>query len=104
MKRLPYRLCDVFTDRALAGNALAVFTRAEGLDTDTMQQLARELNLSESAFVLPPGSALPGEPAAHARLRIFTPTQELPFGDLPALLGRMFVNIEEETKSQGGAA
>ena len=90
MKRLPYRLCDVFTDRALVGNALAVFTRAEGLDTETMQQLARELNLSESAFVLPPSS-----PVAHAGLRIFTPTQELPFAGHPTL-GTAFVLAEEQ--------
>ncbi|HEU4578300.1 MAG TPA: PhzF family phenazine biosynthesis protein [Polyangiaceae bacterium] len=90
MKRLPYRLCDVFTDRPLAGNALAVFTDAAGLDTDTMQQLARERNLSECAFVLPPRS-----PVAHAGLRIFTPTQELPFAGHPTL-GTAFVLAEEQ--------
>jgi trans-2,3-dihydro-3-hydroxyanthranilate isomerase len=94
MKRLPYRLCDVFTDRALAGNALAVFTNAEGLGTDLMQQLAREMNLSESAFVLPPSSPLGGEQPAHARLRIFTPTQELPFAGHPTL-GTAFVLADE---------
>lgn len=89
MKTLPYRLCDVFTDRALAGNALAVFTDAEGLDTDTMQQLAREMNLSESAFVF-----LPDTLVSYLRLRIFTPTQELPFAGHPTL-GTAFVLAEE---------
>jgi len=87
--KLPYRLCDVFTDRALAGNALAVFTRAEGLDTDTMQQLAREMNLSESAFVI-----LPDTLVSYIQLRIFTPTQELPFAGHPTL-GAAFVLAEE---------
>src|SRR4051812_11565553 len=95
MKRLPYRLCDVFTDRPLAGNALAVFTDAEGLDTPMMQQLAREMNLSESAFVLPPGSPPGGDHRAHARLRIFTPTQELPFAGHPTL-GTAFVLADEQ--------
>lgn len=85
MTALPYRVCDVFTDRPLAGNALAVFTHADDLDGATMQLLAREMNLSESAFVLrPPG------PEADAALRIFTPTQELPFAGHPTL-GTAFV-------------
>lgn len=87
--KLPYRLCDVFTDRALAGNALAVFTDAGGLDTDTMQRLAREMNLSESAFVI-----LPETLVSYIRLRIFTPTQELPFAGHPTL-GAAFVLAEE---------
>jgi len=80
MREIPYELCDVFTDRPLAGNALAVFTDAEELDGATMQALARETNLSESAFVLRPTNA-----AADARLRIFTPTMELPFAGHPTL-------------------
>jgi trans-2,3-dihydro-3-hydroxyanthranilate isomerase len=89
MKVLPYRLCDVFTDQPLAGNALAVFTRADALDAPEMQRLAREMNLSESAFVLPATEA-----GADARLRIFTPTQELPFAGHPTL-GTAFVLAEE---------
>src|SRR5882672_1440311 len=85
MRRLPYELCDVFTDRALAGNALAVFTDAAGLGDATMQALARETNLSESTFVLPPTT-----PEADARIRIFTPTMELPFAGHPTL-GTAFV-------------
>src|SRR4029077_1673631 len=85
MRDIPYALCDVFTDRPLAGNALAVFTDADGLDGATMQALARETNLSESAFVLRPTSAM-----ADAAVRIFTPTMELPFAGHPTL-GTAFV-------------
>ena len=88
MPSLPYRLCDVFTDRPLAGNALAVFTHADAIETATMQQLARELNLSECAFVL-----APTVPGAAARVRIFTPTMELPFAGHPTL-GTAFVLAE----------
>jgi len=85
MRDIPYELCDVFTDRPLAGNALAVFTDADDIDGATMQALARETNLSESAFVLRPTSA-----AADAAIRIFTPTMELPFAGHPTL-GTAFV-------------
>ena len=50
-------LCDVFAQRPLEGNALCVFTDARNLDDDRMQRLARETNLSETSFVLPPGTA-----------------------------------------------
>ena len=53
MRELPFELCDVFTDRPLAGNALAVFTDADDIDGATMQALARETNLSETAFLSP---------------------------------------------------
>jgi trans-2,3-dihydro-3-hydroxyanthranilate isomerase len=85
MRVLPYELCDVFTERPLAGNALAVFTDARDMSYLTMQSLAREMNLSETAFVLPPRSA-----EADARIRIFTPTMELPFAGHPTL-GSAFV-------------
>jgi trans-2,3-dihydro-3-hydroxyanthranilate isomerase len=85
MREIPYELCDVFTDRALAGNALAVFVEADDLDGATMQALASETNLSESAFVLRPTGA-----GADARIRIFTPTMELPFAGHPTL-GTAFV-------------
>jgi len=85
MREIPYELCDVFTDRPLAGNALAVFTDADALDGATMQALARETNLSETSFVLRPTSA-----AVDARIRIFTPTMELPFAGHPTL-GTAFV-------------
>src|SRR5215471_83117 len=85
MREIHYELCDVFTDRPLAGNALAVFTDANHLDGATMQALARETNLSESSFVLRPANA-----DADAGLRIFTPTMELPFAGHPTL-GTAFV-------------
>ncbi len=81
---LRYVLCDVFTDRPLAGNALAVFTDARRLSAGTMQELARELNLAECVFVLP------ATEGGHARIRIFTPTRELPFAGHPTL-GAAFV-------------
>jgi trans-2,3-dihydro-3-hydroxyanthranilate isomerase len=79
-----YVICDVFTDRPLAGNQLAVFTDARGLDAETMQALAHEINFSESTFVLPP------ESGGHVKVRIFTPLAEIPFGGHPTL-GTAFV-------------
>jgi trans-2,3-dihydro-3-hydroxyanthranilate isomerase len=77
---------DVFTDRAFCGNALAVFPEAEGLSDDEMMQIAREMNLSETVFVLKPDTETPnngGNDAALRRLRIFTPTREIPFAGHP---------------------
>jgi trans-2,3-dihydro-3-hydroxyanthranilate isomerase len=85
MPVLDYQVCDVFTDRPLAGNPLAVFTHADQLDAELMQALARELNLSECAFVLRSTRA-----DADARVRIFTPKMELPFAGHP-ILGAAFV-------------
>ncbi len=84
MRVLRYVLADVFTATPLAGNQLAVFTDASGLDERIMQALARELNLSETVFVVP------RESDGHARIRIFTPTAELPFAGHPTL-GTAFV-------------
>jgi trans-2,3-dihydro-3-hydroxyanthranilate isomerase len=84
MQTYRYVVVDVFTDRPLAGNQLAVFTDARGLDDETMQALAREMNFSESTFVLPP------EDGGHVRMRIFTPLAELPFAGHPTL-GTAFV-------------
>jgi trans-2,3-dihydro-3-hydroxyanthranilate isomerase len=81
---LRYVVVDVFTDRPLEGNQLAVFTDARELDGETMQRLARELNFSETVFVLP------AEGEGHARIRIFTPTIEVPFAGHPTL-GTAFV-------------
>jgi trans-2,3-dihydro-3-hydroxyanthranilate isomerase len=77
-----YRILNVFTadsDR-LSGNPLCVFEDGRSLSDETMQRLARQLNLSETTFVLPP--SLPG---ATARVRIFTPTFEMPFAGHPTL-------------------
>jgi trans-2,3-dihydro-3-hydroxyanthranilate isomerase len=84
VRTLRYVLVDVFTDTPLAGNQLAVFTDARSLEADEMQRLAREMNFSESVFVLP------AEGDGHARMRIFTPTAELPFAGHPTL-GTAFV-------------
>lgn len=77
---LRYQILDVFTDRAFGGNPLAVFPDGEGVDDALMQRIARELNLSETVFVLPPD-----DPRHHARLRIFTPAAELPFAGHPTV-------------------
>jgi trans-2,3-dihydro-3-hydroxyanthranilate isomerase len=79
---------DVFTDRALAGNSLAVFLDGRGLSTETMQALARETNLSETTFVLPADAET--EKARGVRVRIFTVQEELPFAGHPTL-GTAFV-------------
>jgi trans-2,3-dihydro-3-hydroxyanthranilate isomerase len=85
VRRFRYVVCDVFTDVPLAGNQLAVFTDARDLDELTMAALARELNLSETVFVLPPTAA-----DADVRIRVFTPAVELPFAGHPTL-GAAFV-------------
>jgi trans-2,3-dihydro-3-hydroxyanthranilate isomerase len=84
-RRFRYVVCDVFTDTPLEGNQLAVFTDARDLDPLTMQALAREMNISETVFVLPPQAG-----DADARIRIFTPRAELPFAGHPTL-GSAFV-------------
>ncbi len=75
-----YTQVDVFTDRPLLGNPLAVVLDAEGLDDAAMQAFARWTNLSETTFLLPPT-----DPAADYRVRIFTPGGELPFAGHPTL-------------------
>ena len=84
MRTFRYVVADVFTDTPLAGNPLAVFTDARSLGDDEMQRLARELNLSETVFVLP------SEAGGHARIRIFTPGIEMLFAGHPTL-GSAFV-------------
>ena len=74
-----YFICDVFTPRPFSGNQLAVLPEAEGLNEVQMQQIAREFNFSETAFVFPP------EQGQTRRVRIFTPTSELPFAGHPNL-------------------
>jgi trans-2,3-dihydro-3-hydroxyanthranilate isomerase len=78
--RRRFLTADVSTDQPFGGNPVAVLPDAEGLTTDQMQKLAREFNLSETVFVLPP------EDPAHARrLRIFVPTREIPFAGHPTI-------------------
>jgi trans-2,3-dihydro-3-hydroxyanthranilate isomerase len=88
-RRYRLRWVDVFTDRALAGNPLAVVLNADGLSTAQMQAIARETNLSETTFVLPPEK---GEHAA--KVRIFTPPVELPFAGHPTV-GTGWVLLDE---------
>jgi trans-2,3-dihydro-3-hydroxyanthranilate isomerase len=71
---------DVFTNQRFAGNPLAVVLEAEGLEAAAMQAIAREFNLSETVFVLPPARR-----AHRARLRIFTPAIEIPFAGHPTI-------------------
>ena len=79
---------DVFTDRALTGNSLAVFLDGRGLSTEHMQDLACEMNLSETTFILPGDAAT--EKTRGIRVRIFTVQEELPFAGHPTL-GTAFV-------------
>src|ERR1700693_3312588 len=71
---------DVFTDRVFGANPLAVFLDARGLDDALMQQIAREMNLSETVFLFPPS-----RPDCAAALRIFTPAREVPFAGHPTV-------------------
>jgi trans-2,3-dihydro-3-hydroxyanthranilate isomerase len=84
-----YRVVDVFTSQPLEGNPLAVFPDARGMSDDTMQRVAQELNLSETAFVLPATSN-----DAAARVRIFTPTREMLFAGHPTI-GTSWVLLDE---------
>ncbi|MDT5030802.1 MAG: trans-2,3-dihydro-3-hydroxyanthranilate isomerase [Actinoplanes sp.] len=79
MSTLAYEIVDVFTERPFTGNPLAVVYGAAGLGTDQMHALAREFNLSETVFVLPP------EAGGTYRARIFTPAAELPFAGHPSV-------------------
>lgn len=80
MEGRKYQIYDVFTREPLAGNPLAVVHDCDGLDGKAMQRIAREFNLSESVFVLPPRK--PGHAAA---IRIFTPNFEMPFAGHPTV-------------------
>ena len=78
MSSYEYVRVNVFTGDRFGGNPLAVLTDARGLTDEQMQAIAREFNLSETTFVLPPD-----DPRNHARVRIFTPTLEMPFAGHP---------------------
>lgn len=83
MRRYPFVQFDVFTSTPLEGNPLAVFPDGRGLSDAEMQALAREMNLSETTFILPRDAALERE--RGVRVRIFTPEEELPFAGHPTL-------------------
>jgi len=98
MKTRPFKQVDVFTATPYLGNPLAVVLDGEGLSTEEMQHFAQWTNLSETTFVLPP---TPGGLAAGAdyRVRIFTPTTELPFAGHPTL-GTCHAWLESSPKQQ----
>ncbi len=77
---LSYLHYDVFTDEALAGNQLAVFLDGRSVPGERMQRIAREMNFSETTFILPAGN-----PGTNARIRIFTPGRELPMAGHPTI-------------------
>ena len=79
-RRLQFYQADVFTDQPFGGNPVAVFPDADGLTDVELQQIAREMNLSETVFVFPPT-----DKAAVVKMRIFTPTQEIPFAGHPVI-------------------
>ena len=89
MRKLRYHIVDVFTEMAFGGNPLAVFTNGRGIEPDLMQSIAKELNLSETTFVLPPEN-----PENDYRVRIFTPAAELPMAGHPTV-GTSFILARE---------
>ncbi|WP_183871174.1 PhzF family phenazine biosynthesis protein [Rhizobium sp. BK491] len=91
-----YSVYDVFTDNKLAGNPLAIIFDAGDLSDEAMQAIAREMNLSETVFVLPPQN-----PAHTASLRIFTPGRELPFAGHPTV-GTAIALAEKVHANHGG--
>src|SRR5688500_3850559 len=96
MRNRSFVIADVFTEQRFGGNQLAVFIDGEGLDTATMQNMAREMNYSETTFLLPP------EEGGDYCVRIFTPAQELPFAGHP-LVGTGHVIVAERMKEWTGA-
>jgi trans-2,3-dihydro-3-hydroxyanthranilate isomerase len=82
---LTFYQADVFTNLPFGGNPVAVIPDAQDLTDQELQRIAREMNLSETVFVFPPTEA-----AAAAKIRIFTPTQEIPFAGHP-VIGAFYV-------------
>lgn len=82
-RHLPYAVVDVFAEKPLEGNALAIFTDARGLSTNEMQRIARETNLSETTFIFPRTPQI--EQQRGVWVRIFTTEEELPFAGHPTL-------------------
>lgn len=85
-----YSILDVFTDKALAGNPLAVVLDSDGLSDEQMLKIAKEFNLSETVFV-----CAPSNPAHNASVRIFTPTVELPFAGHPTVGTAVLLGLEK---------
>lgn len=95
MRNRSFVIADVFTEQRFGGNQLAVFIDAEGLDTPTMQNIAREMNYSETTFILPP------EEGGDYHVRIFTPGVELPFAGHPCV-GTGHVIVADRMKAWTG--
>lgn len=83
MRSLSFVTLDIFTRKPMAGNQLAVFTDARSLSDSDMQSIAREMNLSETTFILPREKSI--EQAEGMKVRIFTVAEELPFAGHPTL-------------------
>jgi trans-2,3-dihydro-3-hydroxyanthranilate isomerase len=98
MQRRRFVTLDVFTERRFAGNPLAVMLDSEGLDDAAMQTLAREFNLSETVFVLPPDDA-----RHRAKLRIFTPGRELPFAGHPTVGTAVLLALRDPSRADAQA-
>jgi trans-2,3-dihydro-3-hydroxyanthranilate isomerase len=98
MRKLHYHLVDVFTHRPFGGNQLAVFTNGRGLSKELMQQIARELNFSETTFVLPAQ-----DKGNDFWVRIFTPATEMPIAGHPTV-GTAFVLALEQMIDCSGPA
>ena len=96
MKQRKYLVYDVFTEQRLAGNPLGVVLDCDGLDTAAMQAIAREFNLSETVFILPPESK-----RHRARVRIFTPAYEMPFAGHPTVGAA--IALSEQAPDDGAA-
>lgn len=92
---ISYSIVDVFTQTRFAGNPVAVIHDASALDTEQMQAIAQEFGFSETTFILPPEKA-----GFHARVRIFTPHDEVPFAGHPNI-GTAFVMGRQATAGQG---
>ena len=90
---------DVFTREPLTGNPLAVVLDSEGLDTDRMQAIAREFNLSETVFVRPAS-----DPRQRAKIRIFTPGRELPFAGHPTVGTAVLLALTDRNDEPGAVA
>src|SRR5207253_4694979 len=89
---------DVFTRMPLAGNPLAIFTDARGLTDKQMQALAREMNLSETTFILPRERQI--EAGEGKRVRIFTIEEELPFAGHPTLGTALYIYSTDHSGSE----
>ena len=96
MNQRRYATLDVFTSIPFAGNPLAVVLEADGLETDAMQAIAREFNLSETVFVFAPVEA-----SHRARLRIFTPARELPFAGHPTVGTAVLLSLLDDHRGAG---